>query len=270
MNVNKIKLLQSQLDKYVNIPVNMTWDFTGRDDALDEYTAPILKEVIGVAKDFEVIRFPQNPFPNGDTDVNYIFKFYDNVTPITASTVTQTNWGSTYLNEGFSSQEVYYFANSFTKSFFKLDFYDTTDEKTQKNYFTVILPVQQGLFQNVPLNSAQPFFVNIRIPTFKLDYIGDKEGFFIYWLRSRDYINLDTFYMSAKFFDGKQGVFVRMTNTPQPQILPNKFTFNTANYFYYRVKLDYNNFTYQVFDTTGTLRMGSPQLPIKWYEYVNP
>ena len=268
MSVNKVKLLQSDINRYVNIPVEMTWDFSGRDQAIEEYESVILKEVLGDAKDFEIIRFANKPYNNMDTDINYEFNFYDNSQPISANTVTVNNWGSTYINEGFTIPEVYYTANSFRKSFFKLDFYDSPDEKKQKNYITVVIPVHQGLTQSVPISPFTPN-VDIKKPTFKLDYLMDKEGFFIYWLRNRDYIDIDRFYMSAKFFDGKLGVFVRMTNKPQPQILPSKFTFNNEFYFYYRVDLDYNTFTYQIFDTTSLLRVGTGANPIKWYEYVN-
>jgi hypothetical protein len=269
MNVNKVKILRSDLDSYLNLPVEMTWDFSGRDQAIEEYENTVLKEILGQIKDFEVIRFSHKPFANEDTDINYEFNFYDNITPITANTVNQSNWGSTYINEGFTVGEVYYNANSFVKSFFKLDFYDTPNERTQKNYFTIIIPTQQGLTQNVQLGPQIPN-VDIKIPTFKLDYLGDKEGFFVYWLRNRDYINIDTFYMSAKFFDGKLGVFVEMTNKPQSQLVPSKFSFNGADYFYYRVKLNYSNFTYEVTDVNGLNRIGGSLSPIKWYEYVNP
>jgi hypothetical protein len=103
-----------------------------------------------------------------------------------------------------------------------------------------------------------------------LDYLGDKEGFFIYWLRSRDFIDINTFYMTAKFFDGREGVFKQMTNTKQDLITPSKFIFNNADYFYYRVDLNYSNKTYEVFSTTTNTRVGDNLTPIKWYEYVNP
>jgi hypothetical protein len=150
-----------------------------------------------------------------------------------------------------------------------LDFYDTTDEKTQKIYFTIILPVQQGDFMSVSLNALLPN-VDIRKPKFKLDYIGDKEGFFIYWLRERSFYDISEFYVSGKFFDAKLGVYVVMTNTPQPLITPNKFNFLPEDYFYYKVNLDYINKTYVASSTSTTLRVGSDVTPIKWYEYVNP
>jgi hypothetical protein len=109
--------------------------------------------------------------------------------------------------------------------------------------------------------------VNIRIPSYKLDFVGDKEGFFLYWLRNRKFINLDTFYMTAKFFDGKLGVYVKMMTEPQSE-LPLKFTFEGSKYFYRKVVLDYNTKEYKIYNDLD-VRIGDGS-PIKWYEYVNP
>jgi hypothetical protein len=151
-----------------------------------------------------------------------------------------------------------------------LDFYDTTEERTQQIYLSVILPTQQGLTQTATLSNLVPL-VEIKRPFMSLDYIGsDKEGFFIYWLRNRDFIDISSFYMTAKFFDARQGVFKQMTNTRQDLITPSKFQFNNADYFYYKVDMNYTNKTYEVFSTSTTLRVGDLNSPIKWYEYVNP
>jgi hypothetical protein len=268
MNANRIKIVKDDTNKYLNIPINMDWDFMGRDDSIDEYEVKAIKEVTGVAADFEVARFSHNVFPNLDTAINYEFNFYDDTSPITANTVG--NWSSSYLNEGFSVQEVYYFSKPFTKSFFKLDFYDTQEESTQQIYLSIILPIQQGLTQTVLLNPTLPP-VEMKKPTMILDSIGsDKEGFYIYWLRNRDFIDISKFYMTAKFFNARLGVFKQMTNIRQDLITPNKFQFNNADYFYYKVELDYSNKTYEVFSTSTQLRVGDSTSPIKWYEYVNP
>ena len=176
MSVNKIKIVLPDNDQFVNIPVEMKWDFTGRDDSIDEYQEKMVKEVIGLANDFETIRFSHNEFQNQTTEINYEFQFYDNTLPISATTVTPLNWGVTYLNEGFTPSDIYYFVKPFTKSFFKLDFYDTPQDKTQTLYFTIILPVQQGQFESVILSPLLPP-VDIRKPKFNLDFIGDKDIF---------------------------------------------------------------------------------------------
>jgi len=268
MNASRIKILKNDTDKYLNIPINMQWDFMGRDDSISEYQTNAIKDVTGIAADFEVARFSHNIFSNFDNNIKYEFNFYDDSQPITSNVVG--NWTSSYLNEGFSTQEIYYFSKPFTKSFFKLDLYDTPDERTQQIYLSIILPIQQGLTQTVVLNNLLPS-VEIKKPTMILDSIGaDKEGFYIYWLRSRNFIDISKFYMTAKFFNARLGVFKQMTNTRQDLITPNKFQFNNADYFYYKVNLDYNNKTYEVFSTSTQQRVGDTTSPIIFYEYVNP
>jgi hypothetical protein len=86
--------------------------------------------------------------------------------------------------------------------------------------------------------------------------------------------------MTAKFFNAKTGQFTKMmtgrganpidlTNGPQVNLSRNnKFYFDNTQFFYYTVKLDYDTQTYQVLNTSGQ-RVGT-NIPIKWYEYVNP
>jgi len=275
MSVNKFTIRQDAIvDKQINIPVELKWDYLGLDMAIDEYETKAIEDVIGKGRDFEVSRFSHAP-ATGTTDntaVNYEFYFYSG-----GSLNDINNWRINYLSEGFTPQEVYYYNNNFANSFFKLDFYDTPDEKQQKNYITIILPTQQGLFMEMQM---QRTLVNIRKPQFVLDYVGDKEGFFIYWLKKKNFLDINTFYMTAKFFNAKTGQFTKMmtgrgtsqidsTNGPQVYLTQNnKYTFDNTQYFYYTVKLNYEAQTYQVLNTTGQ-RLGT-NIPIKWYEYVNP
>lgn len=76
--------------------------------------------------------------------------------------------------------------------------------------------------------------------------------------------------MTAKFFDAKLGVFVPMINTSQALLtVSNRFNFtNPAQYFYYKVVLDYNTKTYEIFSNISSGNVGVKT--INWYEYVNP
>lgn len=275
MSANKFIIRQDGIvvDKQINIPVQLKWDYLGMDQSIDEYETTVIKKVIGTGRDFEVTRFAHEP-ATGTTDntfINYEFYFYSG-----GSLDNISNWRVNYLSEGFTPQEVFYYENNFSNSFFKLDFYDTPDEKRQTNYLTIILPTQQGLLMQAQM---QRTLVNIRKPQFVLDYVGDKEGFFIYWLKKKTFLDVDTFYMSAKFFNAKTGQFTRMmtgrgtnsldsTNGPQPNITGNKFSFDSTQFFYYTTKLNYEKQTYEVYNTYGQ-RLGT-NIPIKWYEYVNP
>ena len=257
--------------KQINIPVQLTWDYLGIDLSIDEYETQVINEVIGKGRDFEVSRFAHAPQTGAteDTAINYEFSFYSG-----GSVTTENNWAINYINQGFTPQEVYYYANNFANSFFKLDLYDSPDEKRQTNYLTVIIPTQQGLTMTTQMQRTT---VSIKKPKFVLDYIGDKEGFFIYWLKKRNFLDIDTFYMTAKFYDAKIGQFVKMTNRCQGGTGNNNtpYTFNNTLDFYYEVKLDYPSQTYQVIDinpantATYNQRVGTTT-PIKWWEYVNP
>jgi hypothetical protein len=97
-----------------------------------------------------------------------------------------------------------------------LDLYDNVDEKRQTNYVTIIIPTQQGLKMDAFMQTTP---VTINKPSFVLDYVGDKEGFFIYWLKKREFLDISTFYMTAKFYDAKNGYFTKMMNMPQSSLL---------------------------------------------------
>jgi len=268
MVANNIRLLLNNTnDKEITIPIEIDWAFAGQDQSIELYEDDIIKEVVGNGYDFEVDRFPHDIDENGKTAINYEFYFYSG-----GSLNSINSWNLSYLSEGLTTRNVYYFENDFSKSFFKLDFYDTVDNKRQTNYITVIIPTQQGYTTEVIFNKTN---VRIKIPKFSLDYVGDKEGFFIYWLKKLDFLNINTFYMTAKFFNAKTGAFTKMMNTPQGALAAgDTYNFDSIKYFYYKVVFDYVNKCYRVyrFDpvTNVTNRVGSTVLPVTWYEYVNP
>jgi hypothetical protein len=279
MDVNKIQIRK---DGFTNqelvIPIELTWDYLGLDQSIDEYEADIIKKVTGDYGDFEVTRFAHAPITVSDpytdnpfeyTDIQYEFNFYSG-----GSLDNSSNWRNNYMSEGFTTDEIYYYTNNFSNSFFKLDFYDNVDEKRQTNYLTIIIPTQQGLTMDAVMQRTP---VKIKKPYFVLDYVGDKEGFFIYWLKKRNFLNIKTFFMTAKFYDAKNGYFTKMMNVPQSSITGDKFVFDSTQYFYYRVELDYEKHNYQVFNMNPTQTLYSnlggragATIPIKWYEYVNP
>ena len=274
MSANKVTIVPDGINKQINIPIQLTWDYLGLDMAIEEYEKDVITEVIGVGRDFEISRFTHAPdSTTNNTEINYEFYFYSG-----GSTYDITNWRINYMSEGFTPQDLYYYTNNFANSFFKLDFYDNTDDKKQTNYFTVIIPTQQGLKMTTQM---QRIVVDVKKPKFILDYIGDKEGFFIYWLKKREFLDIETFYMSAKFYNAKTGQFTKMMvgcgtdpldTTVKSQgsfaLGDNQYYFDNNTHFYYTVNLDYKNQTYQVVNSNGQ-RLGTT-IPIKWYEYLNP
>jgi hypothetical protein len=268
MAVNNYRIILSgSSSKEITIPIELDWDFAGQDQSIEIYEEEVVKQVIGTGYDFEVDRFPHDVEPTTNkTEINYEFYFYSGG-PLN----NLSSWNNSYFSQGFLTKEIYYFTNDFTKSFFKLDFYDTVDEKRQTNYITIIIPTQQGYKTTALLNNKP---VEIKTPKFTLDYIGDKEGFFIYWLKSLEFLNINTFYMSAKFYNAKTGVFTKMMNKPQSSLAAGEEnSFDATDNFYYRVVCDYVNKAYRVYrfntNTNVNQRVGTTT-PITWYQYVNP
>ena len=259
MSVNKYKIAIDNRDQEINLPINSDWEFNGLDDGYAVYEAGAIERSINPPVDFEVSRFSHDFYSEENqekTNINYEFNF---------SSQTFKSYYNSYVDSGlFTKEECYYNSNSFSSSFFKLDFYDFNSSTEQKNYITIILPTQQGKIETVVIGSNTS--AEIKRPFFSLDFIGDKEGFFIYWLKNTDYLNINTFYMSAKFFDAKNGRFIRMTN----RNLQNITTFNPDEYFYYKVVLDYPTKTYKIYDLDTQNRVGDSVTPIKWFEYINP
>ena len=281
MDVNKIQLRKDGfVNKELAIPIQLTWDYLGLDQSIEEYEATIIEQVVGKEGDFEVDRFPNAPYTffntatnqyDEITNIQYEFNFYSG-----GSLSASTSWGCNYQMEGFTTDEIFYYRNNFSNSFFKLDFYDNVDEKRQKNYITIIIPTQQGLTMDAIMQRTP---VKIKKPYFDLDYVGDKEGYFIYWLKKRNFLDINTFYMTAKFYNAKRGYFVKMMNMPQSSIQGDKFTFDSTKYFYYRVEMDYEKRDYKVYNMNSSQNVytinnlnqrAGVTIPIKWYEYVNP
>jgi len=262
MSVNKKILLSGSVDNSINIPVDSQWELLDVETDIALFEERAIKELIGVDKDFELNRFVHADYQDKSA-LNYEFYFHEG-----PNLTSESNWKIDYRNIGFTTQEIYYYANSFKNSFFKLDFYDSPIESEQTNYITVIIPTQQGERMTTQMQTTN---VLIKKPQYILNYVGDKEGFFIYWLKKRNFIDVTRFYMTAKFFDAKVGQFVRMLNRPQSSIPGNKFNFSQSQYLYYRVDMDYEKRTYMIYDTFNVTpqRVGG-LTPIKWYEYINP
>lgn len=261
MNVNKyrIGITPDITDLEFTIPIEQVWDLTGVDEGYETYEREIVESLLN-QEDFETNRIAHKPYPSvglpqDGTAINYNFYF---------KSANTNTYVCSYLPK-FDTKQIYYFTNQFVSSFWKLDLYDTPNTQSQKNYITIILPVSQGFFEQSQLGVNT---VNIRKPDFRLDFVGEKEGFFIYWLKKKNFLDIKTFYMSAKFFDAKNGQFIKFMNRPQSSTLGSVFGFRPEDYFYYKVDLDYPTRTYQVFDYNNN-RIGTTN-SIKWYQYVNP
>jgi len=273
--VNNIRLLIRDTEQAIEIPINTNWDLNGVNESIDVFENEILKQIINPIDDFETIRYSHSTWNeqiNGSekSSIDYEFYFYSATTDsgVTAET-TANNWVIDYRANNITTRNILYNNKVFSNSFFKLDFYDDRDISKQQIYLTVIIPTRTGLKKTTPFGFKN---VDINIQKFVLYFVGDKEGYFIYWLKDTSFINLSTLYMTAKYFDASIGQFKKMMTVPQG-LLTDKFNFQQKDYFYYVMNLNYNNYTYEIYEEKiGGVqnRIGTTNNPIKWYEYVNP
>lgn len=284
MGVSNYRITYNGNDKFINIPVEIKFDLAGRDQGVDIIEEEIRKQVANTITDFELTRFAHSSWDDDSTktQIHYKFNFFNfqGQNDFINNPPQSNDWLDDYQYAGFLDEEIYYFANSFKKSFFKIDFYDKKGTANQKILFTVILPTQQGNKETGLLFNNPNQQILVKKPYMVLDYIGaDKEGFFFYWLKNQSYISKNEMYMTCKFFNAKKGQFVRMMNRPQSDFTgPNVYDFNKELYFYYKVIMDYDNYEYKVYVEQPTTQQSSVFLrvgqgttnPINWYEYVNP
>jgi len=198
-----------------------------------------------------------------------------------------------YELQNFSPFQTYSNQKSFVKSFYKLDLYDSPLRNEQQLYISIILnPINSStLFQpTILLPTTQETGTVItdcaqreggrwnckpqgekdsHIPSFELDATDNNEGYYIYWLKEKTFLDIDKFYMSAKFYNGKTG---RVTSfiTVDQNTLPNPYSFDLQNYLYYQVTLNQLRQQYSVSNSIGTRIGVDPLSPIRYWQYFNP
>jgi len=313
-------------DRNINLPIDITTDELGRGDLVNQYESDTLIKILGLNKDYEVTRYSQSPLQNGDPTPNLFMNFNfgnllssnpfnvlykklpdvttfnsvgnsrciegleeESLEPIPIYTPYNPNDRTTWVGydyQGFLPKETYSITETFSKSFFKLDFYDTPIRSKQKLYMTLVINPINGndiyrptlkTSNQLPLDQPDGRYncnpdaeKNTPTPFFELDPVNNSEGYHIYWLKEKTFLDLDVFFLQAKFFNAKTGLVTQFINTPQNEI-PNPFSFSKTDYFYYRVKLDQNRYTYTYYRTSDGLRVGAEESsPINFYQYFNP
>jgi len=254
---------------------------------------------------------PLDDGSDASPDIYYEFNFYDSINVTWATNpppgtlpLASGPWG--YNFQGYTNEEIAANTSDLNKSFFKLDFYDKLDKPKQKFYMSSLFsPIRGERFDlwsidldcdyngatnvdwttlgmnepdapitNVVNGNVVTVYDTIRrvlVPTFHLDMDDKSSGYFFYWLKNDDVVKIKSFFLSAKFFNARDGVITRFLNQV-PTSIPTfeQNSFDPTAYLYYRVQLNKKNYTYKILDLTG-IRVGtSPLTPIQYWEYINP
>jgi len=342
MAVNKLKIRANQIkdgvyDRQMVFPMGQTFDEVGREDLIQTYEDETIDKLIGIKKDYEVVRYTQSPQENGDPSPNLFYNFNlgamidSNLSTFTTLFPSEPNlslspgppfgWDTNndpcpdklpnyypdnstntiylpydpnfvgtwygYDFQNFTPEETYKNNKSFTKSFFKLDLYNSRDRKQQKLFISIIInPINGKKILRPTLSVQCPSETldgrwNCRpegeqfcpTPSFELDPVNNNEGYYIYWLKEKTFLDLDVFYMSCKFYNAKTGEVTQLINTPQSDInlqTNQPFSISKEDYYYYRVVLNQDRFNYTIYKTSDGTRVGDEENnPINFYQYFN-
>ena len=167
MNNYRFRFNNTEPQKALEVPINLSWDLGGVNDSIDLFESEVIRQVINPIDNFETTRYSHKVYNDTITDktqtsVNYEFYFYSATTDsnITSET-TSTNWVTDYRANNMTTTDIVFKVGKFTSSFFKLDFYDTPSTTNQQIYLTIILPTRQGEIMTVPYGLT---FVDIKKP----------------------------------------------------------------------------------------------------------
>jgi hypothetical protein len=303
--VSKVRIVKG---KSLNIPISLEtkFDITGQEDLIEKFSDDVLQDIINPVKDYEVSKFIHNYCVEEDGDcVNP----GDNGLYIAASFIDKSGnspfWIDEYYPQEFNKEELVLFSNAVKNSFFKLDFFDTTSRERQKLQLTKIIPMYLSnlAFYDVDYDGIADYeddMVDIDgdgdddntagnedygdrfessqlikpnqtgtyiVPNLYSNNVKNNEISDLFVFKSLETKPFNEFYMSCRFFNAKTGGVVRMTNDAliDSGINPKKD-------FYYKVKLDRQKLTYEIYEYSDGVEGGrvgdSEDNPLMFYQML--
>lgn len=294
MTVNRIKIKINNKEKCVVVPIATDFDEEDREELVKIWERVEIQNAINLIQDFETTSYAHQTYQDSNLNPQrrllMEFKFFD----------ISGAYSDDFSNVGITWPEIYRRQQIFTKSFFKMDYYDTPNPTTQRLIFTVIIPTNNSDKKNVLINntSGDINFDGIAYlqaigedpltltPTYGIEFANfefgaldsNNEGYYINFLKKRDIVFPDEYYMACKFFNAHNGHILKMLNK-DATLLPTPNLVKAQDHFFY--KLTFNRNTWEYFyneydegaysatdglgPTTGTIAN-----PIKFYEYMNP
>jgi len=289
MSVNRIQIKAKVGDKNVTIPLGQSFDEVGREDLIKTLELVEQQDAINIIRDYETTKYFYSNVGSTPDEYNIFYEF---------NFLTGNTYTPDFNQQGFMDFEMYRLKKSFTKSFFKFDFYDSPLKEDQNIMFTMTMPLtnckkeKDVLVKKLedPLEYWAQKSIDITYPVYDVYWPkvqlgpskGNNEGYYIQWYKNRDLYSGDTFYMSCKFYNAKTGDVVRMLNKPswnQSPVIDNP---ESSEWYYYWVRLSISNngtpkyvYTVREFDNNGIggekgMSDFNPSSQIRFYEYKTP
>lgn len=263
-----MKILRKNTDITINLNLDTNFNLDlGREEGLELFEEQTLNKLVNPIENYETDRFQFKPYSGltGDIDdlqcnIWYNFYFYNLANP-------QTHIGGTnYIYVGITPSENISLIKSVTKCFFRLEFfkvpYNQKPSKTNRKL---------AFSRNISLVSGEKVFYEnynreVVLPIFMGSKHRNRENMYLYWFQDQSVLDGtiftgDTFYMTAKFFNAKDGTIVNFGNK---SIASDGNVIDSDN-LYYKVVLNFDDLTYQIYDSTNQ-PIGYFNTPINFYE----
>jgi hypothetical protein len=252
----------------LSIVINKEQDFQtnlGWQDNMVQFEDEVLSTIINPIENYETVRYVHSPYTCSggvtQTDIWFYFYFIDNN--------NSYNNGLDYNLVGITSEENSKMLKQSTESFFRLEFFKTPNDETPTRINRKLV-----FAKNLSLPLGEKYFYTplkdyIHLPVFKGSNVENKENMYLFWFQddsvlSETTLTGNTFWVTAKFFNAKDGTIIDFVNSN----FQDTHEINESNDMYYKVVIDKTDYSYQISGYTGTTgdRMGLRCNPITFYE----
>ena len=271
-----MKILVKNNDQTILIPTNQHFKTDlGWTDSAQVMEQEILYDIINPTENYETVRYIHSPYSVtstsgttfNQTDIWYSFYFLN----------SSGNYVQNYEAAGITLKENSKMLRQSTESFFRLEFYKTSNDESpnQTNRRVVfsknlILPLGEKVYYTgIPSGSTYPLNDFVYVPVFNGSNYRNTENMYLFWFSddspfSETNITGNTFYMTAKYYNAKDGTvtdFVNKSKSVLQDIIEEEDV-------YYKVIIDRTDFSYIVYEYSGSLgpRQGQVATPINFYE----
>ena len=266
-----MEILRKNTEQNILLPQELSFKTDlGWTENAEQMDKEILYSIINPTENYETVRYIHSPYTASTTNILQTDIWYD------FYFLTGVSYTQNYEVVGITIPENAKMLRQSTESFFRLEFYKTANDEppTQANrrlVFTknLTLPLGEKVFYTGTTgNGTIPVNDYVYFPVFTGSNYRNTENMYFFWFVDDtpfDETNItgNTFYMTAKFYNAKDGSvtdFVnKTTNTPIIE----------QNDLYYKVIIDRTDYSYQVFRFNGTSvgsRIGERGDSIRFYE----
>jgi hypothetical protein len=271
-----MKMLAKNNDQNILLPFNQHFKTDlGWVENAQQMEQEILFDIINPVVNYETVRYSHSPYEvtssSGTTynqsDIWYEFYFLNEF-----NTYVQN-----YETVGITLRENAKMLKQSTESFFRLEFYKTSNDESpnQTNRRLVFsknlsLPLGERIFfTGIAPGTTLPLNDFVYVPVFYGSNFKNTENMYFFWFIdetpfSETNITGNTFYMTAKYYNAKDGSIIDFVNKAKninDDIIEEED-------LYYKVIIDRTDFSYVVYDYNGSIgnRNGTQMVPIKFFE----